>query len=77
MTVSKNESGLKRLFGGAVKPVTATATGEADGPATRQRVAVDLVNLPPGSYSLELAVTDNRGRRRERVMGFRIIGEEP
>lgn len=49
------------------KPLVIMFKGQVDGPATRREQEVNLGSTKPGTYSLELSVTDNRGRERKRV----------
>ncbi|HEU4643435.1 MAG TPA: serine/threonine-protein kinase [Gemmatimonadaceae bacterium] len=70
VAVVKNESGLRRLLGHSVDPVTARFDESADGVATRLHHTLELGDVPPGSYSLSVVVTDERGRRRERGVEF-------
>ena len=72
ISVAKNESGLRRIFGG-VAPVLVSFDETASGPATRRHQAVDLSEMPPGSYTLGLTISDERGRRRERSVDFQIM----
>jgi hypothetical protein len=71
ISVAKNQSGLKRIFGG-VAPVLMSFDEAARGPATRRHRTVDLADMPPGSYTLALTVSDERGRERERSVYFQI-----
>ncbi|GAC1477059.1 MAG: hypothetical protein NVS1B4_19060 [Gemmatimonadaceae bacterium] len=71
--VSRNESGFKRFLGSSVEPIVTSFDGTADGAATRRHETVDLGSVPSGSYGLDLVVTDEKGRRRERVIGFQIV----
>jgi hypothetical protein len=53
----------------AAKPkvVVVSFKDEADGPADRRRQELQLGSTKPGSYTLELSVTDNMGRERKRL----------
>jgi hypothetical protein len=53
----------------AAKPkvVAVNFKDEADGPADRRRQELQLGSTKPGSYTLELSVTDNMGRERKRL----------
>lgn len=72
VTVTRNESGLKRLFGGSAGPVSATFDGSASGPRERRHESVELDGLPAGSYTLTVSVADERERRRTRVATFQV-----
>lgn len=65
ITVTKNESGLKRLLGASVQPVTAKFDDKARGPAMRRHRTLDMSGMPVGSYWVGVTVTDDKGRRRE------------
>jgi hypothetical protein len=72
VTVSHNGSGLKRLFGGGVAPVTETFDASASGPRERRHRSIDLDDLPAGSYTVTVSVTDEGERRRVREASFQI-----
>lgn len=65
--LSRRDEGLKKLFGGGSKPLVATFQERAEGPATRRRRSISLESLRPSAYTLDLVVTDNRGRARRRT----------
>ena len=54
------------------KPLTAAFKGEVDGPATRRSQELELGPTRPGTYTLELLVVDNQGRKRERFQKVRV-----
>jgi hypothetical protein len=58
----------------AAKPKTVVVSfkDEADGPADRRRQELQLGSTKPGSYTLELSVTDNIGRERKRVQKLMV-----
>jgi predicted Ser/Thr protein kinase len=68
-----NESRLRRIVGGAVKPVAMNFLDVVDGPRTRRRRIVDLAGLPPGRYELDVVIVDHKNRREERSRPFRIL----
>ena len=70
--ISRNQSGLRRIFGGGVQPVSLSFDERAGSPATRRHRDVDLGTLPEGAYTLKVTVTDDRGRRRERSHPLQI-----
>lgn len=74
VNVSRNESGLKRLLGGSVQPVTMTLDATAGGPSERHHETIDIDDMPPGSYSIVLSVSDASERRRTRSTSFQISG---
>ena len=73
LTVSRNESGFKRLLGRSVAPVMLTANGRADGPAERHHETIDFDDMPPGSYTVDLAVTDASDRKRTKSTSFQVL----
>ena len=52
---------------GSAKPKTLIVNfkDEVDGVATRREREVELRNLKPGAYNIELSVVDGRGRERK------------
>jgi hypothetical protein len=58
---------LNKVFGGGSRPLVSAFQDHADGPATRRHHGIDLGAIRAGRYTLELSVTDNRGRERRRV----------
>jgi hypothetical protein len=50
--------------------VLATFNDKTDGLASREQHQVDLRAAKPGTYTLELVVTDNRGRERKKTQKF-------
>jgi hypothetical protein len=73
VSVTKNESGFRRLLGDGVGPVSASFDEEASGPATRRHRTLALSEMPTGSYTLLVAITDAKGRRREKDVAFQIV----
>jgi serine/threonine protein kinase len=73
ITVTKTESGLRRLFGNSVGPVRVSYDEIARGPATRRHHTIEFSDMPPGSYWLEVVVTDAQGRRRAKGTGVRVL----
>jgi hypothetical protein len=72
VSVTRNTSGLRRIFGEGVKPVTASYEDNARGPALRRHRSLSLDELPAGTYTLAVAITDNRGRQRTRAVEFQV-----
>jgi len=55
------------------RPLGVTFRERADGPATRRRRSIGLDAARPGQYTLEMTVTDNRGRRRTRSGHLQVV----
>ncbi len=73
LSVSRNESGLRRLLGG-ISPVTETFDESASGPATRRHRTLDFGAMPAGSYTLVVSVTDGSGKRHTKDVEFQRGG---
>ncbi len=69
----QNSSGLKRLLGRAPDPVTLSYDEEAAGPAVRRHRSIDFGEMPAGSYTVDLVVTDAAGRTRQKMTTFQIV----
>src|SRR5215217_2194436 len=54
------------------KPLVVSFQDKVDGVATRRQREVELGKLKPGAYTLELTVTDSRGRERKRLQKIQI-----
>ena len=54
------------------KPSVITFQDRVDGPATRRHRELELGKLKPGTYSLELLVTDSSGRQRKSLQKIRL-----
>jgi tRNA A-37 threonylcarbamoyl transferase component Bud32 len=72
VTLTKSESGLRRILGRSVEPINVTYDETARGPATRRHRTLDLGRMPAGSYWLELVVRDAKGRRRSAGVGLLV-----
>jgi hypothetical protein len=72
VTLTKTESGLRRLLGSSVDPIKITYDETARGPASRRHRTLDLEHMPPGSYWLGVVVRDAAGRRRSSGVGLRL-----
>jgi hypothetical protein len=48
------------------KPLTVAFQDKVDGPATRRVQQLELGSTKPGTYTIELSVTDSQGRERKR-----------
>jgi hypothetical protein len=75
VTIARNESGLNRLFGRSVSPMTAHYEESASGPSERRHRTIGMDDMPAGSYWISVSVTDARGRRREEGTSLRVRGE--
>ena len=75
VTISRTESGLSRLFGRSVGPVTGKYEATARGPATRRHVTLDMDGMPGGAYWVTVLVTDERGRQRDEGTSLRVRTE--
>ena len=73
VSVVKNESGLRRLFGSSVDPIAVSYDETARGPAIRRHRALSFEAMPPGSYTVDIVVTDGSGRRREKDLEFQVF----
>ncbi|MEO7714322.1 MAG: serine/threonine-protein kinase [Gemmatimonadaceae bacterium] len=73
LVVTKQESGLKRLFN-AVDPVAVSFDDDVSGPRTRRRRSIAMDAMPPGAYTVDLVVRDDRGRRRAASADFHLGG---
>jgi hypothetical protein len=74
ITVTKNESGLRRLLGDGAEPVSVREEDAITGPAMRRHRTIDFGNMPAGSYTLDLVVRDDKGRVREAELSFPLTG---
>lgn len=73
LVVTKQESGLKRLFG-AVDPVAVSFDDDVSGPRSRRRRSIAMDAMPSGAYTVDLVVRDDRGRRRAASADFHLGG---
>ena len=73
LVVTKQESGLKRLFN-AVDPVAVSFDDDVSGPRTRRRRSIAMDAMPSGAYTVDLLVRDDRGRRRAASADFHLGG---
>ena len=71
LVVTKQESGLKRLFN-AVDPVAVSFDDDVSGPRTRRRRSIAMNAMPSGAYTVDLVVRDDRGRRRAASADFHV-----
>jgi hypothetical protein len=54
------------------KPVVVSFQDKADGVATRRHRELEIGKLKPGTYTLELIVTDSRGRERKQLQKIQV-----
>lgn len=54
------------------KPVVVSFKDRVDGVETRRHRELELRNLKPGAYTLQLSVIDNRGRERKAVQKIQV-----
>jgi hypothetical protein len=73
ITVTKSESGLRRLFGDGVGPVTVSSESAVTGPAMRRHESIDFDRMPAGAYTLDVVVHDAKGRQRETDVAFQVV----
>jgi serine/threonine protein kinase len=72
ITVMKTESGLRRLLGGSVDPISLGFDETVSSARMRRHHSVDFGQMPAGLYRLYVVVTDGRGRRRESDVDFSV-----
>jgi hypothetical protein len=72
--VTKNESGLRRLFGEGVGPLSVSAEDAVKGPRMRRHQSIDFGEMPAGSYTVEVTARDAKGREREADASFQVRG---
>jgi hypothetical protein len=72
ITITKETSGLQRLFGKAVEPIGVRYDETAASAAIRRHRSIDLGGRPAGSYTVGVVVTDEKGRRREKYEEFEV-----
>ena len=56
----------------APKPVVVSFRDKSDGVATRRHRELEIGKLKPGTYTLELTVTDSRGRERKQLQKIQV-----
>ena len=54
------------------KPLVVSFKDQVDGVATRRHQELNLASMKPGTYKLELSITDKKGRERKRAQRFLI-----
>jgi hypothetical protein len=73
LQVSRGAGGIRGLFGGRTSPVTVSFDEEARGPATRRHRTIELRDLEPGSYALQVSVSTDDGRDGTRNHDFQMV----
>jgi Protein kinase domain len=71
MTVTRHESGLRRLLGG-IEPVRVSEEESVTGLAMRRHQIVEIGDMPVGAYTLDVVVRDAKGRARQASYSFQI-----
>jgi hypothetical protein len=67
LTQQQAPSKKKKKAPAKPKPLVVTFQDKADGVASRRSQELELGATKPGAYTLELSVTDNRGRERKKI----------
>ena len=65
--------GLGKIFGGGSTPISLRFEELASTQVVRIQRSIKLQKLKPGSYTLELAVTDDRGKTSRRSQDFEVV----
>lgn len=65
--------GLGKIFGGGSTPISLRFEELASTQVVRIQRSIKLQKLKPGSYTLELAVTDDRGQTSRRSQDFEVV----
>ncbi len=65
--------GLGKIFGGGSTPISLRFEELASNRVVRIQRSIQLQKLKPGSYTLELAVTDDRGQTSRRSQHFEVV----
>ena len=71
VTITRNTSGLKKLFGGGASVAT-SFEDVAPGPALRRTRRVRLGDAPSGTYTVTVTMTDDRQRKRTRETTLKV-----
>jgi hypothetical protein len=72
-----NVNAFRRLMGGAPQEVKAAILENAISTRSRRSKTVDISALPPGDYSLSVAIRDAKSRYKETRREFRILEKKP
>lgn len=73
LQVSRGAGGIRGLLGGRSSPVRVSFDEEARGPATRRHRTIELPDLEPGSYALQLSVATDDGSSGNRSHDFQLV----
>ena len=65
--------GLGKIFGGGSTPISLRFEEQATHQVVRVQRSIQLQKLKPGGYTLELAVTDDRGQISRRSQDFEVV----
>ena len=65
--------GLGKIFGGGSTPISLRFEEQATHQVVRVQRSIQLQKLKPGRYTLELAVTDDRGQISRRSQDFEVV----
>ena len=63
---------LQKIFGGGGAAITVRFEEEAT-PSTGVQREISLEKLKPGTYTLEVSVTDSSGRKDRRQQRFQVV----
>ncbi|MEO7822036.1 MAG: serine/threonine-protein kinase [Gemmatimonadaceae bacterium] len=75
LNVVKNETGFRRLLGSGLPPVTESFEETASGPATRRHRTLNFGEMPAGTYTLFVSVTDPAGKKHTQDIEFQRGGQ--
>ena len=65
--------GLGKIFGGGSTPISLRFEEQASNQVVRVQRSIQLQKLKPGRYTLELAITDDRGQTSRRSQNFEVV----
>ena len=71
-TVTKNQRRLRRMVGGAMKPLIVPLVKVSSSSRMRLRETIDVSALDEGDYTLKVAVSNSKGVVREMTREFEI-----
>jgi hypothetical protein len=79
LAVKKHGGGggiFRKIFGGGGAAISLKFSAQAVAALESAHRGLQLDRLKPGSYVLEVTVSDSAGRKDRRVRGFQVVGEE-